>query len=1110
MNGRIVSESTVGSRIAAARQAIGDDGKVQSLIRTAPRKGLRFVAEVREIQERNRHQAGQALPVDAHNATSTPRPALPGAERRQVTIFACDALRHASHAEGADIEDDREAMIAVHGCVTEVIKRQGGVVARNVTGGLVAQFGYPRAREDDAERAVRAALAAIESVGRIEGAAPSLRLRVVVATGLVVADGAGDGAGGEVPVFGDISVLAGRLLDRTAPGEVLVSDSTRRLLGSLFEFRDLGRVRVKGSAKPVHIWQVLRELTTGSRFDALRSGHSELIGRQEELQFLLRRWEQAKAGRGRVVLVTGEAGIGKSRLVRALQERINDEAHTPLLHHCSPHHHGSALHPITARLLQSARIGSADDDETKLRKLRTLVAQSGENQTASVSLLAALLSIRHSGHDPTIPPHQLKEHTLRLLLDQVRLLAGDRPVLVVFEDLQWIDATSLEFLSLLVEAVEGMRVLCIATARPEFSPPWASHSHVSSLLLNRLDQNHGQILISRVSRDKPLPPDLVARILSRGDGVPLFIEELTKSVLESNVMREIGGRYELAAPLPSRSIPSTLEAAFLARLDNVGAAKEVAQIAAAIGRDFSYRLVATVSELPESDLQVALERLVDAEIVFPRGRPPDANYVFKHALVQDAAYASLVRGRRRELHSAIAGALQKQYPDVAVAQPELLAHHYTEADKLDEATKYWRKAGELALARSAYPEAASHFANGIEVVGRLPAGAERDRKELEFHLPLGPAIRAIKGLAAPEVLRVYSRAGELLRDSTPLEHQLAAQLGLWTVYWGRAEHTSSYRLAQQCLELAIRHQDAQAIARTNRIMGMTLLTMGRFAEARTHLQRCLDLSPSNPQTAKFPGHDDRATALSFLAGSLWLMGHPDRARTAASQALARAQEVGQPTTMAFVRYWEAIYGGYGSDPHGAAARTEALVAHCAEHRIASFQHLARIQQGAHVAQRGDAERGIAIMQDAMAAHAGAGGRASRPMHLGHLATAQASAGRLALALGLVEKGIREAETSKDRAFLAELHRLRGEVLLLSGKKRRGRGSLQRALTIARRQRAKFWELRAATTLAEFLIAERRAVEANNLLAPIADWFTEGLDLPDLKRAKLLLKKAAQS
>ncbi len=600
-----------------------------------------------------------------------------------------------------------------------------------------------------------------------------------------------------------------------------------------------------------------------------------------------------------------------------------------------------------------------------------------------------------------------------------------------------------------------------------------------------------------------------ASILARSDGVPLFIEELTKSVLEFGEAREIGDRCELFA-LPSRAIPSTLEAALAARLDHVGAAKELAQVAAAIGRDFSYRLVAAVSELPERDLQEGLARLVEAEIVFPRGAPPDASYVFKHALVQDAAYASLVRNRRRKLHVAIAHALQGECAQVIVTQPELLAHHYTEAGLIEEAARYWRKAGELALARSAYAEAASHFANGIEVVRRLPAGAaDRDRRELEFHLPLGPAIRAIKGFAAPEVLRVYLRARELICDATPLEHQLVAQLGLWTVYWGRAEHASAYRLARQCLDLAVRHQEAQAIARTNRIMGMTLSTMGRFAEARTHLQRCLDLSTSKPPSAKFPGHDDRATALAFFAGSLWLMGYLDQARAAASQAIARALEVGQPTTIAFARYWEAIYGAYGSDPHGAAARADALVAFCAEHRIASFQHLARFHQGAHIAQCGDTERGIAIMQDAMAAHAEAAGRASRPMHLGHLASAQASAGRLAVALALVEEAIAEAEMTKDRSFLAELYRLRGDVLLRSGKKPQGRASLQRALMVAHRQRAKFWELRAATTLADTLIAEGRQPEARDLLAPLADWFTEGSDVPDLKKARELLKKAAQ-
>jgi predicted ATPase len=441
-----------------------------------------------------------------------------------------------------------------------------------------------------------------------------------------------------------------------------------------------------------------------------------------------------------------------------------------------------------------------------------------------------------------------------------------------------------------------------------------------------------------------------------------------------------------------------------------------------------------------------------------------------------------------------------------VAQPELLAHHHTEAGSIDGAVEYWRKAGELALARSAYPEAVSHFARGIEVVRLLPAGPARDRRELNLYVPLGPAIRAIKGFAAPQTLQVYSRARDLLRDSTPLQEQLAVRLGMWTVYWGRAEHASAYRLARQCLSLALRHPDASAIARTSRILGMTLWTMGKFGEARTALQRCLDINATTPQSGRFPGHDDRVAALSFMAGSLWLLGYPDQARRAASDAIARAEVIGQPTTIAFARYWEAIFGGFGPDPEGAAARTDALVALCAKHRVASFEHLARVHQGAQVAQQGDPPRGIAIMRDAMAAHAEAAGRASRPMHLGHLATAEAATGHLGVALGLLDQAILEAEAAREKFFLAELHHQRGTLLAQQGKHAKAITALQNALSIARGQDAKFWELRAATTLADLLVATGRSLEARHLLAPLVGWFTEGFDLPDLTRAKALLAK----
>ena len=565
------------------------------------------------------------------------------------------------------------------------------------------------------------------------------------------------------------------------------------------------------------------------------------------------------------------------------------------------------------------------------------------------------------------------------------------------------------------------------------------------------------------------------------------------------------GRLEPVAALPGSSIPTTLIAALTARLDRLGPAKEIVRIASAIGREFSYRLVASVSGYQAPDLQAALGKLITAGIVFRRGTPPDATYVFKHALVQDAAYAGLLQHRRRQLHATIARALEEESAGIAASETELLAHHFTEAALFDEAIDYWRKAGELALERSAFREAVQHLTRGIAIVQSLPASSGRDRKELGLHITLGPAMRALKGFAAPETLDVYARARDLLETGTPLVRQLVVQLGLWTVYWGRAEHVSAHQLAQQCLLLAERHGDPPAIARASRIMGMTLWTIGQPLEARAYLQRCLDLSEALQRKPEFPGHDDRAAALAFLARALWLLGYLDQATRVGAESVARARTTKQPASLAFAMQWEAHFGIYGPDTVRSAANTDKLVTLCCEHGITTFEHLARFHQGVFMVHHGDPQKGIAVMRDAMDAHARAGGRANLPMHLGHLASAEARLGRQDVAHGLLQEAIRQVNATEEKFFQAELFRMLGEVCLQSNDRDEGVAALERALSIARSQQTRFWELRAATTLADHWIDEGRPAKARDLLAPICSWFTEGFNMPDVRRANALLQ-----
>ena len=598
------------------------------------------------------------------------------AERRQLTVMFCDMVGSSALSTRLDPEEQRDVVGAFQSCCASEIKRLDGFVAQYLGDGVLAYFGYPAAHEDDAERAIRAGLAILDAV-RAHKPAPGVALgaRIGVATGVVVVgDLVREGVTQENAAIGETTNLAARLQSLAEPNTLVISPDTHRQVGALFEYHDLGQQTLKGFSEPLLVRQVLGASKVENRFEARHpSGSSALLGRDEELDLLLRRWGQAKRGEGRVILLSGEAGIGKSRLTRALQERLAGEPHTPLVYHCSPYHQESALHPIIGQLLRAADIERDESAETKLHKLETLLAQSSENLSEDVPLFAALLSIPESERYPlpNLTPQRLKERTLGALLGQLKRLAARTPVLMVFEDLHWIDPTSLELLSLAVDQAPGLRLLFIVTSRPDFTPPWASHQHISTVSLSRLGRSEGQTLVTGITKGKALPPEVLEQILHRTDGVPLFIEELTKTVLESGLLREAGNRYELMGSLAPFAIPSTLHASLLARLDRLASVKDVAQIGAAIGREFPYGLIAAVSALPERDLQAALAQLVGAELIFQRGTPPDATYLFKHALVQEAAYASLVRSRRQQLHGHIARTLEERYPDIVATEPEI-------------------------------------------------------------------------------------------------------------------------------------------------------------------------------------------------------------------------------------------------------------------------------------------------------------------------------------------------------------------------------------------------------------------------------------------------------
>jgi len=776
--GRIVSESTLSSRINSARSAIGDSGDQQRFIRTIARKGFRFVGEVREKQPSCEAGADMAnAPPDDTKAPIWPKwlsrrdrrnrpvwtrftgllkrhaapPASP--ERRQLTIMVCSMAGSTALSMRLDPEDLRKVIAVYHECLRQVAERHGGFVARYMADGALVYFGYPQAHEDDAERAVRAGLAATKAVAEleIERFPERLQARISIATGLVVVgDVVSTGALTEHAVVGEAPILAGNLLRHADPGAVVISAATRRLLGRLFDYRELGAAEVKGSAEPVDAWQVLGESAVASRFEALRWHHSHLIGREEELDLLTRRWRQAKDGEGRVVLVTGEPGIGKSRLARGLQERLDGETYTPLVYHCSPYHQNSALFPIIAHLLRAAGVDQGEDASNSEDKLATMLARAGADVAQDLPLFAMLLSIPCERYSvPSLAPQQLKERTRGALFDHLKRLAQHRPVLVIFEDIHWIDPSSLELLSRVVDEAARLRIMLLATARPEFTPPWPSHRHTSSIALTRLGRAEIEMLILGVTKGRRLPDEVIDQIVSRTDGVPLFIEELTKTVLESGMLRDAGDRHELPGPLPPFGIPSTIHASLLERLDRLPSVKDLAQIAAAIGREFPYRLLAAVSALPESSLRAALDQLVAAELVYPRGIPPDATFHFKHTLVRDAAYASLLRERRQLLHEKIVERLHDLQPNISASEPETLAHHYEAAGSPAKAAHFRLIAARRAIERYANREAKAH----VEAALRLQAAGDSASDD-PAHRPLRRDSHVLLG-------DLHSMAGEL-------------------------------------------------------------------------------------------------------------------------------------------------------------------------------------------------------------------------------------------------------------------------------------------------------------------------------------------------------------
>jgi class 3 adenylate cyclase/predicted ATPase len=1068
---------------------------------------LEAVAVLRNDATGNAPSAGRANISNALDLNPENR-----AERRQVTVMFSDLVGSTALSARLDPEDMREVITAYQGVVAETIGRFGGFVAKYMGDGTLVYFGYPQAHEDDAERAVRAGLDLVAAVSGLKTHG-ALKARVGIATGLVVVgDLVGSGASQEQAIVGDTPNLAARLQGIAEPNSVVIAESTRRLVGSLFDLGDLGPQDLKGISGPARAWAALRPASVEGRFEAMHgSGLTDLVGREEELDSLLRRWSKAKSGNGQVALISGEAGIGKSRLTAALFGRLASEPHTRLRYFCSPQHTDSALHPIISHMNRAAGLRQSDDPQAKLNKLDALLAQSSTS-LQDTTLIAGLLSLPNDGRYPELKldPQLRRQKTLEALGDQIEALTHVNPVLIIFEDAHWSDPTSLEFQSRLVDVIASRRVLLLVTFRLEFSPPWIGQPHVTALTLNRLTRRDIDSLIEGVVGDRSLPVAIRQDIIERTDGIPLFVEEMTKAVLDAEGESELR-RAVAAAPSPIVEVPASLHASLMARLDRLGPAKEVAQMGAAIGREFSYALAAVVRE-PQSEISSALDRLSAAGLLFRQGMPPHASYLFKHALVRDAAYGTLLRAHRQELHARIALAVRDQFFESAVAQPEILAHHFGAAAMVAEAVEYWIKAGEHARRQSANAEALAHFHKGLNLVPSLPDERSRFMSELTIQYAVGQVQMATKGYASVEAESAFRRAQELCEQVGDNDELMRISIGLRTLNQVQGKPKVAIEHASRCLEIAKQTRNRIYLAQANAGLAHTLCSMGCFALASNYLGEgfAADDPADNFTHQAISGWTPKIMCLSIKGWNDWFLGYPNSSLSAVLEAVALAEHIGFPQNTEQALSSAAHVHLLRREPDAALGYLNSAFSIARAQGFRMRIAVLQILRGWALSIRGEHREALRDLSEGLHDYQATGARAWQSNFLVVLANGYERAGMISEALSALAEASEVIDRQDERWWAAEVRRLEGDLLRME----RGtpENKIERcyrsARETARDQQAKSWELRASISLARLWRDQGRRSEARDLLSPIYGRFTEGFETADLKEAKALLEELA--
>jgi predicted ATPase/class 3 adenylate cyclase/DNA-binding winged helix-turn-helix (wHTH) protein len=1138
-----VSEAALTRCLSKLRKAVQTDGTAPPLIKTLHGHGYRFVADVTLLPPAlsEADASPDILPTPASAASppvgslapavppgepqrrlelpTPPRETLAAAERRQLTVLCCDLVGSTALADSLDPEDLPEVMAPYHATCAEVIQRYGGHIAQYLGDGLLVYFGYPAAHEDDAQRAVHAGLdlfSALEDLNRrlVRPSSIRLRARVGIHTGLVVVGEVDGGPEHGQLALGVTPTIAAQIHTMAAPERVVISGATYRLVQGYFVCQDLGEQTLPGVVEPLRLYQVLQVSNARGRLEALSSrGFTPLVGRDAEMGLLQERWAQVQQGIGQVVMLSGEAGIGKSRLVRALIERLGETPLTRLECHGSPYHHHTTLYPMVDLLQRSLRFDRTTPPDEKMRRLAGLLRAHRLDLQESLPLLASLLSLSPpADRYPPVQrsPQQQRQRTLDTLLTLTLAYAERQPLLFIVEDLHWIDPSTLEWLGLLIDQGPTARILTLMTCRPTFQAPWSGRAHVTSLTLNRLLPRQVAQMARAIGGADSLPADLLDRIVTRTDGVPLFVEEVTRFVLAS---QRLYGQAEAAcATAPSAvTIPTTLQDLLMARLDQMGAAKGTAQLAATIGREFGLTLLQALASIDETALRQDLRRLVEADLLYPRGVGAQATYVFKHTLIQEAAYTSLLRRTRQRYHQWIAHALETQFAEVATIQPELVAHHYTEAGLHAQALPYWQRAGQQARERSALVEAMAHLTKGLALLTTLPETPERARQELSLRIALGATVAATKGYGNTDAERVYARARELCQQIGETLQLFPVQWGLWTCYIVQAKQQLAREVGTQLLSLSQQAQDATFLLEAHLALAGSLHDLGAFSLARHHWDQslaCYDRQQHRSHVLHF-GMDLGVFSRALMSHTLWHLGYADQALTRSHEALALAEEHAHPFSQAIALAYAVMLHQFRREPHILDEHAETALALCTEQGFAYYRAWVTIIQGWSLAAQGQREAGIEQMRQGLAALQSTDAKRALPYYLALLAEGYGAVGQTDEGLGVLAGALAAVATTAERRWEAELYRLKGDLLLQAAGKQRQTEEIpeayfRQALEVARQQQAKVLELRAAVSLSRLWQQQGKRDAARQLLMEIYGWFSEGFDTSDLQEAKALL------